>query len=102
MENAVKFVFVDVYMNGEHLGLYNLAQKVESGKAQVDIDEAEADNLSGGYLLEFDNYSDTPQIKLEQSGMLVTVNSPDDLESYTAIEKLLNGQRRHREFPFLL
>lgn len=90
MENAVKFVFVDVYMNGEHLGLYNLAQKVESGKAQVDIDEAEADNLSGGYLLEFDNYSDTPQIKLEQSGMLVTVNSPDDLESYTAIEKLLN------------
>lgn len=90
MENAVKFVFVDVYMNGEYLGLYNLMQKVESGKAQVDIDEAEADNLKGGYLLEFDNYTDSPQITLDKSGMQVTVKSPDDLESYTAIENLLN------------
>jgi hypothetical protein len=90
MENAVKFVFVDVYMNGEYLGLYNLMQKVESGKAQVDIDEAEADNLKGGYLLEFDNYTDTPQITLDKSGMQVTVKSPDNLESYTAIQNLLN------------
>lgn len=90
MEYAVEFVFVDVYMNGEYLGLYNLMQKVETGKAQVDIDEAEADNLGGGYLLEFDNYTDTPQIKLDKSGMKVTVNAPDDLDSYTAIENFLN------------
>lgn len=90
MENAVGYVFVDLYVDGEYLGLYNLMQKVESGKEQVDIKEAETDSLSGGYLLEFDNYSDTPQIKLKKSGMLVTVNSPDDLESYSAIEKRLN------------
>ena len=90
MENAVQFVFVDLYINGEYRGLYNLMQKVESGKEQVDITEAETDSLDGGYLLEFDNYSDTPQIKLKQSGMWVTVNSPDDLGNYAAIEKLLN------------
>lgn len=90
MENAVEFVFVDLYVNGEYLGLYNLMQKIESGKEQVDITEAETDSPDGGYLLEFDNYSDTPQIKLKKSGQRVTVKSPDDLESYTAIEKLLN------------
>ncbi|MBQ8382774.1 MAG: CotH kinase family protein [Clostridia bacterium] len=90
MENAVRFVFVDLYINGEYRGLYNLMQKVESGAEQVNITEAKSDSLDGGYLLEFDNYSDTPQIKLQQSGMRVTVNSPADLESYTAIERLLN------------
>lgn len=90
MDYAVEFVFVDVYMNGEYLGLYNLVQKVETGKAQVDIPEAVANDLSGGYLLEFDNYSDTPQIKLTKSGMKVTVNAPDDLGSYSAIENFLN------------
>ncbi len=90
MENAVRYVFVDLYVNGEYLGLYNLMQKVESGAEQVDVDEATLDGLDGGYLLEFDNYSDTPQIKLKESGMRVTVNSPADLESYAAIEQRLN------------
>lgn len=90
MTNAVKFVFVDLYMNGEYLGLYMLMEKIEIGKDQVDIIEATADNVDGGYLLEFDNYSDTPQVRLKQSGLPVTINAPSDLSSYTAIEKLLN------------
>ncbi len=90
MTNAVKFVFVDLYMNGEYLGLYTLMEKIEIGKDQVDIIEAIADNVDGGYLLEFDNYSDTPQVRLKQSGLPVTINAPSDLSSYTAIEKLLN------------
>lgn len=90
MENAVRYVFVDLYVDGEYLGLYNLMQKVESGKEQVDIDEADGDHLQGGYLLEFDNYHDAPQIKLQASGQRVTVNSPADLESYDAIAQRLN------------
>ena len=90
MRYSVKFVFVDLYMNGEHLGLYNLMQKVEIGKEQVDIPKASEDDLSGGYLLEFDNYTDTPQIRLKKSKLNVTINEPDQLGSYTAIEKRLN------------
>ncbi len=90
MENAVRFVFADLYVNGEYRGLYNLMQKIECGDEQVDIPEAETDDLMGGYLLEFDNYSDTPQIRLKKSGMQVTVNAPDDLGSYSAIERRLN------------
>ena len=83
MTNAVKFVFVDLYMNGEYLGLYTLMEKIEIGKDQVNI-------ADGGYLLEFDNYRDDPQIKLRKSGLRVTINAPDNLADYTAIEKLLN------------
>lgn len=90
MKNAVQYVFVDLYMNGDYLGLYMLTEKIESGKDQVDISEAERDSLDGGYLLEFDNYSDTPQIKLDRSGLRVTINDPSDLSSYSAIEGLLN------------
>lgn len=90
MENAVEYVFADLYLNGEYKGLYMLMEKVESGKEKVDINEAEKDSLAGGYLLEFDNYYDTPQIKLQKSGLRVTVKSPADLGSYTAIESLLN------------
>ena len=94
MKYAVEFVFVDLYMNGEYLGLYNLAEKIHTSPYQLDIEEAEKDDLSGGYLLEFDNYDDSPQLRLERSGLRVTINSPDNLESYTAIERLLNEAER--------
>ncbi len=90
MASAVDYVFVDLYMNGRYLGLYMLVEKAESGENKVEIEEAAEDNLSGGYLLEFDNYDDTPQIRLKITGARVTVNSPGNLKSYKAIEALLN------------
>ncbi len=90
MPYTVRYVFADLYLDGQYVGLYNLMQKVETGREQVDIPRAQFDSLEGGYLLEFDNYSDTPQIRLQKSGMRVTVNSPDTLDSYKAITDLLN------------
>ena len=90
MRYAVEFVFVDLYMNGEYLGLYVLAEKIHISSSQVDIPEAKEDSLAGGYILEFDNYEDEPQFRLNKSGMRVTVNDPDNLDSYSAIEKFLN------------
>ena len=90
MEYAVNFVFVDVYMNGEYMGLYNLVQKIETGDGQINVKEAKGDSLEGGYLLEFDNYTDSPQITLSKSRLKVTVKSPDDLASYSAIAAFLN------------
>lgn len=90
MENAVQYVFADLYINGEYRGLYMLLEKIEIGSEQVDIPEAKRDSLDGGYLLEFDNYGDTPQLNLKRSGLRVTINEPSDLSSYSAIEGLLN------------
>lgn len=90
LECAVDYVFVDLYMNGECLGLYMLVEKVQDGKDQIDVELATADDLNGSYILEFDNYDDTPQIILKNSWQRVTVSYPDDLSSYKAIEKLLN------------
>lgn len=90
MENAVQYVFVDLYINGEYRGLYTLLEKVEIGSDKVEISEAKEDSLEGGYLLEFDNYDDTPQIKLARSGLRVTINDPSDLSSYSAIQSLLD------------
>ncbi len=90
MESTINYVFTELYMNGDYLGLYMLTQKVEANESQTNIEEASADNLTGGYILEFDNYDDSPQIVLKKSRMKVTVKEPDDIHSYSAIEKLLN------------
>ena len=90
MKYTVNFQFVDLYMNGSYLGLYMLTQKIEIAGSQVDIEKAKGDSLSGGYILEFDNYTDTPQFRLKLSGMAVTVKDPDDLTAYSAIEKFMN------------
>ena len=90
MKYAVEFVFVDLYMNGEYLGLYMLTEKIHTSSTQTDIPESKENSLEGGYLLEFDNYTDTPQFRLKKSGLTVTVTEPESLESYSAIEKFLN------------
>ncbi len=90
MPSAVGYTYADLYLNGEYRGLYMISEKVQFGKEFVDVPKAKTDSLSGGYLLEFDNYSDSPQIKLKKSGQKVTVKSPDDLAGYTAIANLLN------------
>ena len=49
-----KCEFVDVYLNGEYNGIYILVERIDIEKNKIDIDEADADNLSGGYLIEKD------------------------------------------------
>ncbi|MBO4879919.1 MAG: CotH kinase family protein [Clostridia bacterium] len=51
-----KCEFVDVYLNGEYNGLYLLTERIDIEKSKVNIEEADADHLSGGYLIEKDAY----------------------------------------------
>jgi len=47
-------VFVDVVMNGEYLGSYDLCEKIEVGKERIDIDDLSKgsnEDITGGYLL---------------------------------------------------
>lgn len=49
-----KCEFVDVYLNGEYNGIYILVERIDVESNKIDIDEADADHLSGGYLIEKD------------------------------------------------
>ncbi len=49
-----KCEFVDVYLNGEYNGVYLLVERIDIEKSKVNIDEASAEDLTGGYLIEKD------------------------------------------------
>lgn len=56
---------VEVVINGDYRGVYFLTESIRVSKGRIDITEGAdnetlADNLSGGYLVELDNYYDEP------------------------------------------
>jgi hypothetical protein len=55
--------YVELFLNGEHLGNYYLCEQIRVDENRVNIDEMEAtdidgDALTGGYLMELDTYFD--------------------------------------------
>ncbi len=75
---------VDVILNGEYKGTYQLCDQIEVRKNRVNIIEMETTdvmlpNLSGGYLIEIDAYASS-EISwfTSQKGMPVTIKSPDE------------------------
>lgn len=75
---------VDVILNGEYKGCYQLSDQIEVGEGRVPVAEMEetdiADEaLTGGYLIEVDAYA-SGEISWFQSsrGIPVTIKSPDD------------------------
>lgn len=75
---------VDVLVNGEYKGCYQLSDKIEVKKGRVSIDEMEPTDLvgsalSGGYLWEIDGYAYLePQPYYSPYGMPITLHSPKD------------------------
>lgn len=78
---------VDVILNGEYKGCYQLCDQVEVNKKRVAITEMEpedisGDALTGGYLIEVDAYADQEPANewftSRQLGIPVTIKSPDD------------------------
>ncbi len=75
---------VDVFLNGEYKGLYNLCDQVEVNKNRVNITEMEKTDLSGealtgGYLFEIDAYAGAETSWFQSTrGIPVTIKSPDD------------------------
>ena len=75
---------VDVILNGEYKGCYQLCDQIEVGDGRVPVTEMEetdisGDELTGGYLIEVDAYA-SGEISWFQSsrGIPVTIKSPDD------------------------
>ena len=77
---------VDVMLNGEYKGCYQLCDQIEVNKDRVNITEMEPTDISGsaltgGYLIEVDAYA-YDEVKWFNStkGNPVTIKSPDDDE----------------------
>ena len=75
---------VDVILNGEYKGNYQLCDQVEVNKGRVDVEEMETTDiageaLTGGYLVEVDAYADREISWFRTTrGTPVTIKSPDE------------------------
>ena len=75
---------VDVLLNGEYKGCYQLCDQVQVHKNRVNITEMdstdiEGEALTGGYLIEMDAYAnDEPEHFTSNNRTPVTIKSPDD------------------------
>lgn len=84
--------FVEVYLNGVHQGNYYLCEHIKVDKNRVNIDELDEDTdftdpsqVSGGYILEFDEYAskDEPnyfwsKIIDTDDGTPIAIKEPDE------------------------
>ena len=89
---------VEVVINGNYRGLYFLTESIRVGDGRVPVEEladneTQPDLISGGYLVELDNYDETNQIQFSEqtcvSGQFldvlrVTFDTP---EEYSTIQK---------------
>ena len=75
---------VDVVLNGEYKGCYQLCDQIEINKNRVNIDEMETSDISGealtgGYLWEIDAYADEEKSWFNSNHNIpVTIKSPDE------------------------
>ncbi|MCR5711361.1 MAG: CotH kinase family protein [Prevotella sp.] len=97
MEYTPFCVPVDVMVNGEYQGTYELADQVEQHKSRVDVEDLEAttvsgDSLTGGYLIENDgNYYDEDYYFKTSKGNYYVIKYPDSDDINTAQNKYIQN-----------
>jgi len=82
--------FIELYLNGTHLGNYYLTEKIRIDKNRVNISKTD------GYILELDKYYDEPyKFKSNQLNLPVMVKEPDvdemDAQKFTKIQSQFNA-----------
>ncbi len=87
---------VELYLNGEYRGLYFCTELVRVDPDRVNVyQQADNDNtdLTGGWLVEIDNYDDDPHIKfISKSGGSVTISHKTPLSLSTEQAAWLKNQ----------
>jgi len=78
---AAHSLFVELYLNGVYEGTYQLIEQVKVDSHRVNINElAEtdiSDDITGGYLLEFDQHEDEAFVFFTPQGLPVGLTDPD-------------------------
>ena len=81
---TVRGDFVEVVLNGEHLGCYYLCEQIKVDKNRVNITElknttVDPQEITGGYLLEFDtNYDEVNKFRSAYYNLPVMLKDPDE------------------------
>ena len=78
---------VEVVLNGQYMGLYFLTEKIRVDKNRVNIveqkdNETDTTKVTGGWLLEIDNYSEPGQIIIDETDdqrIRFTPHTPEEL-----------------------
>ena len=78
---------LEVVMNGDYIGLYFLTEHIRVDKDRVNIveqedEETDSQKITGGWLVEIDNYETDPHITIIEGGkttMWVTYKTPEVL-----------------------
>lgn len=76
--------FVELILNGKHVGNYYLCEQVKVSKNRVNIKEMkntdiEGENVEGGYLLEVDvSYDETNKFRSTQKNLPYMIQSPEE------------------------
>lgn len=91
---------VDLILNGEYKGTYQLCDQVEVASGRVEVEKmSNADqalpNLSGGYFIEMDAYAYTEPVwfQSKRNQIPVTIKYPDD-------EEIIPAQRNYIQSHF--
>lgn len=106
---------LEVVMNGDYIGLYFLTENIRVDKDRVNIveqedQETDSEKITGGWLVEIDNYDTDPHITITEGGdvytMWVTYKTPEVLsyqqEQYltqqiTMLDKMIYGDKNSDE-----
>lgn len=79
---------LEVVLNGDYIGLYFLTENIRVDKDRVNIveqedEETNSEAITGGWLVEIDNYQEDPHITITEGGnvytMWVTYKTPEVL-----------------------
>lgn len=87
LEWTPTFIPIELYINNDYRGLYFLTENIRIDKNRVNIEEqddceTDPDRITGGWLLEIDNYNDSEQVSVMDgngSNLRVTYHSPEIL-----------------------
>lgn len=105
---------LEVVLNGDYIGLYFLTEHIRVDKDRVNIveqenEESDNEKITGGWLVEIDNYDDDPHITIKEGGkttMWITYKTPEVLspqqeqyltEQMKLIDNLVYGDKNSDE-----
>lgn len=93
--------YVDVVLNGEYKGCYQLCDQIEVREGRVPVEEMTTTNITGGYLVEIDAYADQEASWFWSSGgNPVTIKYPDEdeitAEQFDYIHQQFNLMEQNR------
>jgi hypothetical protein len=82
---------VDVVLNGDYKGCYQLCDHIDVRKNRVDIEEMSPGDLTGGYMIEIDAYAheEPKRFYSYRYNIPVTINYPDDEDVTYAQENFI-------------